>query len=122
MTGGRAYLYDPSGRHAAALHGDSVAATRLVNVVADREDGTDRLAELRSLLEDHREAGSQLADRLLADIPGVAGSFWVVEPVAPVVAIAITPDRPVVARPTAAVAPAALRVPVADPSARPATA
>ena len=39
MTGGRAYLYDPSGRHVAALDGRSVGAVRLAAVVADREDG-----------------------------------------------------------------------------------
>jgi hypothetical protein len=73
-------------------------------------------------LADHREAGSELADRLLADIPAIAGSFWVVEPVAPVVAIPIAPDRPVVARPAAGVAAAPLRVAASDPSARQATA
>ncbi len=104
MTGGRAYLYDPSGRHAAALHGDSVAATRLVNIAADRDDGPDRLVELRSLLEDHREAGSALAARLLTGDDDLATAFWVVEPVAPVVAIPIAPARSAaVATPSAAV-------------------
>jgi glutamate synthase domain-containing protein 3 len=112
MTGGRAYLFDPTGRHAAALHGDSVVATRLVNVMADREDGMDRLAELRALLDDHREAGSDLADRVLADRDGLAASFWVVEPVAPVVAIPAAPARPALDRPTAVPAPAAMRAQV----------
>jgi glutamate synthase (ferredoxin) len=112
MTGGRAYLFDPTGRHAAALHGDSVVATRLVNVMADREDGMDRLAELRALLDDHREAGSDLAARVLADRDGLAASFWVVEPVAPVVAIPAAPARPALDRPTAVPAPAAMRAQV----------
>jgi len=119
MTGGRAYLYDPSGRHAAALHGDSVAATRLVNVAADREDGADRLVELRSLLQDHRDAGSDLAARLLADADGLAALFWVVEPVAPVapvVANQVVPARSAVERPAAPATPAAVRVAEADPS------
>ncbi len=104
MTGGRAYLYDPSGRHAAALHGDSVAATRLVSVAADRDDGPDRLVELRTLLEDHREAGSALAAHLLSGDDDLAASFWLVEPVAPVVAIPVEPARPApVATPSTAV-------------------
>ena len=40
MTGGRAYLYDPSGRHTAALDERSVAAVRLGSVLAERP--TDR--------------------------------------------------------------------------------
>jgi glutamate synthase domain-containing protein 3 len=91
MTGGRAYLYDPSGRHAAALADTSVAATRLATVLGDREDGQARLGELRALLEAHRDAGSALAGRLLddADLPS---SIWLVEPIAPVtttVAVAV---------------------------------
>ena len=91
MTGGRAYLYDPTGRHVAALADASVHAVRLAAVVADREDGPVRLAELLRLLEAHRQAGSALAGRLLddADLPA---EVWVVEPVAPVVAAA-APER-----------------------------
>jgi glutamate synthase domain-containing protein 3 len=85
MTGGRAYLYDPSGRHVAALHADSVAAVRLAAVVADRPEGRERAAELRGLLGDHRDAGSVVAERLLG-LDDLDSSFWVVEPVAPVVA------------------------------------
>ena len=65
MTGGRAYLYDPTGRHAAALDDRSVVAVRLGAVLADRPDGQARLIELVRLLESHRSAGSELADRLL---------------------------------------------------------
>jgi len=98
MTGGRAYLYDPSGRHVAALHGESVAAVRLSAVIADRADGPERLVELERLLEDHASAGSVLAGRILA-LDDLASSIWVVEPVAPrvdsVAAAAEPRDQPV---------------------------
>jgi glutamate synthase domain-containing protein 2/glutamate synthase domain-containing protein 3 len=81
MTGGRAYLYDPSGRHAAALDARSVAAVRLGSVLADRPDGQARLIELVRLLEAHRGAGSELAERLLRDAD-LAATFWLVEPIA----------------------------------------
>jgi glutamate synthase domain-containing protein 3 len=84
MTGGRAYLYDPGGRHAAALHTDSVGAVRLSSVVHERDDGMDRLVELRALLEDHRAAGSALAARILDDAD-LAASVWLVEPLGSVV-------------------------------------
>ncbi|HYH91933.1 MAG TPA: glutamate synthase-related protein, partial [Candidatus Saccharimonadales bacterium] len=79
MTGGRAYLFDVTGRHVAALHGESVAATRLASVMREREDGPRRVDELVRLLEDHRAAGSELADRLLAT-GDLGATFWVVEP------------------------------------------
>jgi len=81
MTGGRAYLYDPSGRHAFALHGPSVQAVRLAEVVAERDDGAVLGQEFRALVEDHRDAGSELAARLLAE-SGLADSVWLVEPIA----------------------------------------
>jgi glutamate synthase (NADPH/NADH) large chain len=92
MTGGRAYLYDPSGRHVAALHADSVAAVRLSTAVADRLDGSERFVELLRLLEDHVSAGSVLAGRILAS-DDVAASFWVVEAVAPAVAAPVAVER-----------------------------
>ena len=79
MTGGRAYLYDPTGRHVAALADGSVGAVRLAAAVADREDGMVRLAELQRLLEAHRDAGSALAARLLGDAD-LASAVWLVEP------------------------------------------
>jgi glutamate synthase domain-containing protein 3 len=82
MTGGRAYLYDPAGRHAAALADGSVSAIRLAAVLAEREDGPARLAELDRLLVAHRDAGSALAARLLKDAD-FAAEVWVVEPIAP---------------------------------------
>jgi len=92
MTGGRAYLYDPSGRHAAALDERSVAAVRLGTVLAERPDGQARVIELVRLLESHRTAGSDLADRLLRDAD-LAATFWLVEPIAaPAPAPDVIPD------------------------------
>jgi glutamate synthase (NADPH/NADH) large chain len=85
MTGGRAYLYDPDGRHLAALDGASVTGTRLATVVADRADGADRAAEFERLMRAQRGAGSVLAGALLED-PHLASSIWLVEPLAPPVA------------------------------------
>jgi glutamate synthase domain-containing protein 3 len=89
MTGGRAYLYDPDGRHLAALDARSVSGTRLSTAIAAREDGAVLAAELRGLVELHRDAGSELAARLLAEHAPLEADFWLVEPnvaVAPVVA------------------------------------
>jgi glutamate synthase domain-containing protein 3 len=82
MTGGRAYLYDPDGRHIAALDARSVNAVRLADAARDREDGAVRVAEFRSLVEDHREAGSALAARLLAERHELESDVWLVEPIA----------------------------------------
>jgi glutamate synthase domain-containing protein 3 len=90
MTGGRAYLYDPSGRHAAALDSRSVGAVRVGAALADRPDGQARLIELVRLMEAHRTAGSELAERLLRDAD-LAATFWLVEPIA-VPAPAQAPD------------------------------
>jgi glutamate synthase domain-containing protein 2/glutamate synthase domain-containing protein 3 len=95
MTGGRAYLYDPSGRHAAALDVRSVAAIRLAVALADRSDGSERMDELVRLLEGQRAAGSRLADGLLQEAD-LGASFWLVEPIgqpAPADA-AVTVDAP----------------------------
>jgi hypothetical protein len=117
MTGGRAYLYDPSGRHLAALDSASVRAVRLSVALAERPDGQARLAEVLRLLEAHRDAGSARAARLLetaeAGTPNaLAADLWLVEPVAvPAVEIVVAgvsggaavraqPDRnPVAPRP-----------------------
>jgi glutamate synthase domain-containing protein 3 len=80
MTGGRAYLLDPDGRHVAALDGRSVTATRLSTAARDRHDGAERLGEFRRLVEDHREAGSSLAARLLAERHELESDVWLVEP------------------------------------------
>ena len=103
MTGGRAYLYDPSGRHTAALDERSVGAVRLATALADRPDGQARVIELIRLLEAHRGAGSELAGRLL-DGADIAAQFWLVEPIAVESAVAATPEpastRAVAAEPT----------------------
>jgi len=96
MTGGRAYLYDPSGRHAAALDGRSVTAVRLSMVVAERADGAARLTELVRLLEAHRAAGSTLAGRLL-DAADLAADVWLVEPIPMEPAVVEATARPVTA-------------------------
>ena len=66
MTGGRAYLYDPSGRHVAALDERSVGADPAARPPwpIGRTAET-RVDELIGLLQAHRSAGSALAGRLL---------------------------------------------------------
>jgi glutamate synthase domain-containing protein 3 len=81
MTGGRAYIHDPAGRAVAALNGASVGAVRLAAVMAEREDGRERLEEFRLLLERQAAAGSHKAQALLTN-PDLAVDTWVVEPVA----------------------------------------
>jgi glutamate synthase domain-containing protein 3 len=83
MTGGRAYLLDPEGRHAAALDGRSVTATRLSAAARDRGDGATLVGEFRRLVEDHRDAGSELAARLLAERNELESDVWLIEPITP---------------------------------------
>jgi glutamate synthase domain-containing protein 3 len=80
MTGGRAYLYDPNGRHVAAVHADSARTMRLSEAIRAREDGTDRFDELFGLLQDHAAIGSSLARRLVLS-ESLAADTWLVEPV-----------------------------------------
>jgi hypothetical protein len=80
MTGGRVYLHDPTGERRAALADAGVTALRLGEVVATREDGLDRVDELRTLLRAHREAGSRLAAQLLEVPVALADTIWLVEP------------------------------------------
>jgi glutamate synthase (NADPH/NADH) large chain len=93
MTGGRAYLYDPSGRHTAALDERSVQAVRLGTALADRPDGQTRVIELIRLLEAHRNAGSALAGRLL-DGTDLASLFWLVEPIPVAAPVEVTASEP----------------------------
>jgi glutamate synthase (NADPH/NADH) large chain len=86
MTGGRAYLYDPSGRHHAALDAASVTGVRLATAL-------ERLGDLIRLLVDHRSAGSALAATLL-DSPTLADDFWLVEPVKPAAPVAVVVEVP----------------------------
>ena len=87
MTGGRAYLLDPSGRSAPALAGTSVAASRLSAVLRDREDGAERAAELVRLVAAHAAAGSELAERLALGGGPRPEDVWLVEPIAPPIAV-----------------------------------
>jgi glutamate synthase domain-containing protein 3 len=89
MTGGRAYMWDPSGTSIAAADTSSVRWTRLRSVVGAREDGAERAAELRSLLEGHREAGSALARALLARPAQLGDSIWLIEPIGSQLPVAI---------------------------------
>jgi len=95
MTGGRAYLYDPDGRHLAALDARSVHGTRLSSVVASRDDGAELSAELHGLLAAHREAGSELAARLLAERRPLDPDIWVIEPLPGTGPPAVTANRAV---------------------------
>ena len=97
MTGGRAYLLDPDGRHVAALDARSVGAVRLSAAARERDDGPARVAEFRALVEAHRDAGSALASRLLAERHELESDVWLVEPVA--VVAAPEPGPPVAGAP-----------------------
>ena len=94
MTGGRAYLYDPEGRHLPALDARSVGGTRLSTAVATRDDGAVLARELHALLEAHRAAGSELATRLLAETASLDRDFWLVEPLAAVGPALTAPPQP----------------------------
>jgi glutamate synthase domain-containing protein 3 len=81
MTGGRTYLWDPTGTRIANADASSVRWTRLKAVVGEREDGPERAAELRALVESHREAGSLQARALLARPAQLGDGMWLIEPV-----------------------------------------
>jgi glutamate synthase domain-containing protein 3 len=106
MTGGRAYLLDPDGRHVAALDSRSVTASRLSTAARDRDDGSALVAEFRGLVEAHRDAGSELAARLLAERHELESDIWLVEPL---VAAASAPSESVSETPVAAAASPSIR-------------
>jgi glutamate synthase domain-containing protein 3 len=110
MTGGRAYLWDPDGTRVACIDANSVRATRLRGVVADRMDGSDRVAELHELLEAHRDAGSLLARRLLERPGQLSDAMWLIEPVGAPVPLVGGADEPASEAEAAPVAPAVLPV------------
>jgi len=89
MTGGRAYLWDPGARHLAALNGTSVRAVRLSDAIATRAEGAVLGAEFRRLVEEHADAGSALAARLLAERASPSDDTWLVEPLPDVAALAV---------------------------------
>ena len=94
MTGGRAFLYDPDGRHLAALDTRSVRGHRLSAAAVERDDGAALVEELIALLEGQRAAGSIQADRLLADLAAFIADVWLVEPAATEVSVpqAVVPE------------------------------
>jgi glutamate synthase domain-containing protein 3 len=103
MTGGRAFLYDPDGRHLGALDGRAVRGERLATIAIEREDGAELVEELIALLEAHRAAGSSLAGRLLEDLAGLTADVWLIEPIAPAARVAAEPAaEPAAARAAAA--------------------
>jgi hypothetical protein len=59
-----------------------VNAVRLSAASREREDGATHVDEFRRLVQDHREAGSALAARLLTDRHDLESDVWLVEPVA----------------------------------------
>jgi glutamate synthase (NADPH/NADH) large chain len=79
MSGGRIYLHDPDGTRISSLDTGSARAIRLGEAVASRADGMDRLDEVRTLLMDHRAAGSALARRLLEHPTSLAADLWLIE-------------------------------------------
>ena len=81
MTGGRAYLLDPRGHHAARVDAGSVTAMRLADAVQGREDAHLIAAELRRLLVAHAAIGSALAEALLAAGEPAPRDIWIVEPI-----------------------------------------
>jgi glutamate synthase domain-containing protein 2/glutamate synthase domain-containing protein 1/glutamate synthase domain-containing protein 3 len=99
MTGGRAYLWDPSGRHVAALHAASVRAVRLSEAAATRDDGPALTADLDRLLRAHRDARSALAARLVDAGRATHADVWLVEPVPVAPAVVAPVETALAARP-----------------------
>ncbi len=96
MTGGRAYLWDPSGRAPSGLDERSVRASSIAAVVDERPpaEADGLLAEVRRLIADHAQAGSLLADHLV-DLGGPDPShLWLVEPVPVEPVMSAAPARP----------------------------
>jgi glutamate synthase domain-containing protein 3 len=91
MTGGRLYLHDPDGSGRAALDAGSVTAMRLAEAIAERPDGIALADELRSLLIDHRDAGSRRARALLADPMALTVSTWLIEAIGAPAAAGVDP-------------------------------
>jgi glutamate synthase domain-containing protein 3 len=113
MTGGRVYLWDPSGTRIASLDRKSATAMRLGECAGStRADAAERVAEFRTLLEAHRDAGSELARNLLARKMMLGDEVWLIEPIGAVAAVApdVVESAPVVSTPASA-APAGSLVP-----------
>ncbi len=80
MTGGRAFLWDVTGRPPGMLDDRSVWAMSLAEVRASRPDAPVLGAELDELVAAHAAAGSALAEHLLATGGLDPRAVWVVEP------------------------------------------
>jgi glutamate synthase domain-containing protein 3 len=81
MTGGRAYLWDPAGDRIAGADASSVRWARVSALMGERADASDRVDELRRLLEGQRDAGSALARELLGRRATLGDEMWLIEPV-----------------------------------------
>jgi glutamate synthase (ferredoxin) len=80
MTGGRAYLWDPDGDRIRMADASSIRWQRLGDLFGSRADASERIEELRRLLEAHREAGSALARELLDQPVRLGDEIWLIEP------------------------------------------
>ena len=93
MTGGRAVILGPTGRNFAAgmsggvayiwdVHGDFASKCNMGTVDLDPEGAEEDAAELRELIEQHREyTGSAQAERVLDAWPDVLSQFVKVMPI-----------------------------------------
>jgi glutamate synthase domain-containing protein 2/glutamate synthase domain-containing protein 3 len=104
MTGGRAYLWDPDGTRITGADANSVRWTRMRAVVGTRLDGAERVAELHAMLEEHRDAGSAQARRILATPGQLSDGMWLIEPVGVPVPLPVEPEAEGVASVGTAVA------------------
>ena len=95
MTGGRAYVLDPTGAVRGRLDATSVTARSLRDHLR-----ADDAVEIGRLLRLHRDAGSRLAAELLDDEPAALRSFWAVDP------REVPVERPAVAAPVLDAGPA----------------
>jgi glutamate synthase domain-containing protein 2/glutamate synthase domain-containing protein 1/glutamate synthase domain-containing protein 3 len=85
MTGGVAYVLDPSGEFQQLINGETIATDRM-------QDSDVEL--VRGLIEQHLEnTSSDLATELLSDWPAQQRHFRKVAPHPPVISAAIAPDR-----------------------------
>ena len=82
MTGGRAWIHDPSGTAVDRIHSPSVTATRLSGM-EERPDLPAMETELRALVNGQAQLRSARAADLLASWPAARDDFWLVEPIAP---------------------------------------
>jgi hypothetical protein len=116
MTGGRAFICDPTRTAPAAVDATSVTASPLDRILEERDDGDALRAELADLVLAHAEAGSALAGHLVALGGPDPRTTWVVEPrrTPDQAATAVEPARP--GLPEGSVAPRERTPAVAGPA------